>query len=119
MILKETPLFVVKAGSGSSLPGSVLTILYVIVGFADLESHIHSVVSGLNATSRSSFFELSYPTTRHGSDIPMVIFQTNSVKIKDDAVGIFPLTARLNHGCSRAFNSAYSWREEGYLGNMR
>ena len=31
-------------------------------------------------------------------------------------IGIFPRMARLNHGCSHAFNSVYSWREdEGVL----
>jgi len=27
-------------------------------------------------------------------------------------VGIFPRMARLNHGCSSAFNAVYSWREK-------
>ena len=25
---------------------------------------------------------------------------------------MFPRTARMNHGCSRAFSAVYSWREE-------
>jgi hypothetical protein len=73
-----------------------------------------SVLSGLNSSSRSTFLELSHPSVPR-SDIPLAIFQTNSVKIGDDAAGIFPLTARINHGCSKAFNSISTWREEGFL----
>jgi hypothetical protein len=36
--------------------------------------------------------------------------QTNAIAA-GDMVGIFPKTARLNHGCSSAFNAAYNWDE--------
>lgn len=45
----------------------------------------------------------------------LAIFQTNAVAAGAD-VGLFPRMARLNHGCSRAFNVVYSWRDqEGVL----
>jgi hypothetical protein len=37
--------------------------------------------------------------------------QTNAISA-GNMVGIFPKTARLNHGCSSAFNVAYKWDEE-------
>lgn len=47
--------------------------------------------------------------------LALAIFQTNSIAAGSNS-GIFPRTARLNHGCSKAFNSVYSWREnEGAL----
>jgi len=49
------------------------------------------------------------------NEVALAIFQTNAVSA-GDGVGIFPRMARLNHGCSRAFNSVYSYREkEGEL----
>ncbi|KAH9969622.1 hypothetical protein BC827DRAFT_1161441, partial [Russula dissimulans] len=45
----------------------------------------------------------------------MVIFRTNAVALGPNA-GVFPMMARLNHGCSGAPNAVYSWRErEGVL----
>ncbi|KAF8584696.1 SET domain-containing protein [Ramaria rubella] len=95
LIFKETPLFIVRART-----------------FEDLGSHIRSTVSGLNITSRSSFLELSHPLKYNSSDKLLAIFQTNSVKMRDDQMGVFPLTSRINHGCSKAFNSVNSWRGE-------
>jgi hypothetical protein len=47
--------------------------------------------------------------------LQLAIFQTNAVAAGPN-VGLFPTMARLNHGCSGAFNSVYSWRErEGVL----
>jgi hypothetical protein len=47
--------------------------------------------------------------------LQLAIFQTNAVAAGTN-VGLFPTMARLNHGCSGAFNSVYSWRErEGVL----
>jgi hypothetical protein len=47
--------------------------------------------------------------------LPLAIFQTNAVAAGSNT-GLFPMMARLNHGCSGAFNSVYSWRErEGVL----
>lgn len=47
----------------------------------------------------------------HPEEVALAIFTTNAVAAGDSEVGIFPRMARLNHGCSRAFNVVYSWRE--------
>ena len=48
-------------------------------------------------------------------ELQLAIFETNAVAAGSN-VGLFPRMARLNHGCSGAFNSVYSWRErEGVL----
>jgi len=45
----------------------------------------------------------------------LAIVETNAAVIAD-GIGIFPRMARLNHGCSSAFNAVYTWREtEGVL----
>lgn len=46
----------------------------------------------------------------HPDEVALAIFQTNAVAA-GDGVGIFPRMARLNHGCSSAFNVVYTWRE--------
>ena len=51
----------------------------------------------------------------HAKQLPLAIFQTNAVAA-GQGVGLFPRMARLNHACSHAFNSIYSWRDdEGIL----
>ena len=51
----------------------------------------------------------------HAKQLPLAIFQTNAVAA-GQGVGLFPRMARLNHACSHAFNSVYSWRDdEGVL----
>ena len=48
-------------------------------------------------------------------ELQLAIFETNAVAAGSN-VGLFPMMARLNHGCSGTFNSVYSWRErEGVL----
>ncbi|KAJ7600433.1 hypothetical protein C8J56DRAFT_910265 [Mycena floridula] len=76
----------------------------------------------LSSFEYQSFFNLSYVNFPSGLDpqvhldqLALAIFQTNAVAA-GDGVGIFPGMARLNHGCSSAFNVVYSWREyEGAL----
>jgi hypothetical protein len=46
----------------------------------------------------------------HPEEVALAIFQTNAVAA-GNGVGIFPRMARLNHGCSSAFNVVYTWRE--------
>jgi len=65
-------------------------------------------------------------------DVALSIFQTNSVSAGQNSVGIFPRMARLNHGCSSAFNvvsslvacflckklnvnKVYSWRPRDHV----
>jgi SET domain len=79
-------------------------------------------VQRLSPERAVSFYNLSYVTLPEdlspkevAKQLPLAIFQTNAVAAGSDA-GLFPVMARLNHGCSSAFNSVYSWRErEGVL----
>lgn len=79
-------------------------------------------VQQLSPDQRASFYNLSHvnlPTNLSPEEFskvhPLAIFQTNAVAAGSN-VGLFPNMARLNHGCSGAFNSVYSWRErEGVL----
>jgi len=83
---------------------------------------ILGLVQRLSPEQADSFYNLSHvnlpqdlspeESTEH---LPLAIFQTNAVAAGLN-VGLFPTMARLNHGCSYAFNSVYSWRErEGVL----
>ncbi|KAF9463013.1 hypothetical protein BDZ94DRAFT_1282674 [Collybia nuda] len=71
----------------------------------------------VDPSDRQEFFNLSYvnfPTNlkpeNHPGEMALAIFQTNAVAA-GDGVGVFPRMARLNHGCSSAFNVVYTWRE--------
>ncbi|KAF8073662.1 hypothetical protein FPV67DRAFT_1409441 [Lyophyllum atratum] len=48
----------------------------------------------------------------HPDEVALAIFQTNAVAAGAGGVGIFPRMARLNHGCSGAFNAVYTWRDK-------
>ena len=81
-------------------------------------------IAGLTAAQRAVYYNLSYinmpshltPGSEEYNDaLALAIFQTNAVAT-GDSTGMFPRMARLNHGCSSAFNSVYTWREnEGAL----
>jgi len=79
-------------------------------------------VQRLSPEQVASFYNLSHANLPQDlspeestKQLPLAIFQTNAVAAGPN-VGLFPTMARLNHGCSRAFNSVYSWRErEGVL----
>jgi SET domain len=79
-------------------------------------------VQQLSPEQVSSFYNLSHvnlPVNLSPEELsellPLAIFQTNAVAAGSN-VGLFPTMARLNHGCSGAFNSVYTWRErEGVL----
>lgn len=80
-------------------------------------------LSLLTESDREAFYSLSYinrsvegiPTSADPNEVALSIFQTNGISA-GTGVGLFPKTARLNHGCSSAFNVVYSWRErEGIL----
>ena len=64
---------------------------------------------------REEYFALSFVApgkdieSLSEDDVMLAIFQTNGISAGDE-VGLFPRTARLNHGCSAAFNSVYSWK---------
>ena len=83
---------------------------------------ILDLVQRLEPEQAASFYNLSHVNLPQNlspeestEQLPLAIFQTNAVAAGPD-VGLFPIMARLNHGCSHAFNSVYSWRErEGAL----
>jgi len=83
---------------------------------------ILGLVQRLSPEQAASFYNLSNVNLPQNlspeesmEQLPHAIFQTNAVAAGPDA-GLFPNMARLNHGCSHAFNSVYSWRErEGAL----
>jgi hypothetical protein len=85
---------------------------------------INEQLDKLTSAQRDAFFALSHASVHLPADLsakkrakrlPLAIFETNAVSAGDRA-GLFPRMARLNHGCSSAFNVVYSWREsEGVL----
>ena len=73
----------------------------------------------LTGEEQEAFFNLSYVNfpehlspQAHVAQLALAIFQTNAVSTGPEEVGIFPSMARLNHGCSSAFNVVYMWRPE-------
>ncbi|TFK40697.1 hypothetical protein BDQ12DRAFT_601150, partial [Crucibulum laeve] len=105
LIIREKPLFVVPPQTTSSP-----------------SAFIARSVSQLTRRQQDAFLNLSYVNfpkyldpKRHPDEVALAIFQTNAVSA-GEGVGIFPRMARLNHGCSSAFNVVYTWRErEGAL----
>ncbi|KAJ7644357.1 hypothetical protein FB45DRAFT_721193, partial [Roridomyces roridus] len=102
LVLREEPLFIVPQAISES-PTALISRLLNNVAPAD----------------RDAFMNLSYvhfpeglEPESHPEEVALAIFQTNAVAAGEGGVGIFPRMARLNHGCSRAFNSIYSWREK-------
>ncbi|KAK1236263.1 hypothetical protein PQX77_000497 [Marasmius sp. AFHP31] len=83
---------------------------------------LYSNLQRVDPRARQAFFNLSYVNLPPDVDpdvdeaeVALAIFQTNAVAV-GEGVGIFPRMARLNHGCSSAFNAVYTWREkEGAL----
>jgi hypothetical protein len=83
---------------------------------------ILGLVQRLSPEQAASFYNLSHVNLPQNlspeeskEQLPLAIFQTNAVAAGPN-VGLFPIMARLNHGCSHAFNSVYSWKErEGTL----
>ena len=74
-------------------------------------------MQNLSLDDREAFLNLSYVNfpkgfdpDKHPDEVALAIFQTNAVSA-GEGVGIFPRMARLNHGCSSAFNVVYSWRD--------
>ncbi|KAI0826870.1 hypothetical protein BC628DRAFT_1372283 [Trametes gibbosa] len=109
LVLREKPLFVVPNKVSTSSPGAILL----------------ASLATLSARQRASYYNLSYVgfpegleegTSRFNEELALAIFQTNAVSAGSRGVGIFPRMARLNHGCSSAFNVIYTWRDdEGIL----
>jgi len=78
---------------------------------------ISEKLAPLTPQQRAAFDNLSYVNynlnpDEHPGGVALAKFETNAVAAGKDHVGIFPNMARLNHGCSSAFNVVYSWREQ-------
>ncbi|KAH9854761.1 hypothetical protein C2E23DRAFT_817879 [Lenzites betulinus] len=109
LVLREKPLFLVPPKVSTSSPGAILL----------------ASLATLSPRQRGSYYNLSYVgfpeglkkgTSRYNEELALAIFQTNAVAAGSHGVGIFPRMARLNHGCSNAFNVVYTWRDdEGVL----
>ncbi|KLO05931.1 SET domain-containing protein [Schizopora paradoxa] len=95
LLIREEPLFILPTSTQGN--PSVL---------------INRTLAPLSYAQRISFFSLSFmPEDVEGYDaIALATLQTNAISAAD-GIGIFPTTARLNHGCSSAFNAVYSWRD--------
>ncbi|KAG6900388.1 hypothetical protein C0993_011376 [Termitomyces sp. T159_Od127] len=99
-ILKEKPAFVVPSQTSESPSAIIASFL------REASSH-----------DREAFLDLSYVNFPEDLDpeiyideVVLAIFQTNAIAA-GTGVGIFPKTARMNHGCSSAFNAVYTWRD--------
>ncbi|KAI0632196.1 hypothetical protein C8Q77DRAFT_1060385 [Trametes polyzona] len=109
LIIREKPLFTDRAAVTTSSPGAILL----------------ASLAPLSKAERAAYYNLSYVnfpegiqegTERYNEELALAIFQTNAVSAGSQGVGIFPRMARLNHGCSSAFNVVYTWRDdEGVL----
>lgn len=84
----------------------------------DPVGYIDDQLSALSTDQQYEFFNLSHADPNVSQDlIPVSIIQTNGIAAGPNRVGMFPRTARLNHGCSSAFNVVYSYKEkENILG---
>jgi hypothetical protein len=96
LILREKPLFLVPP----SVTDSPTDLIRALVG-------------DLSHDDRRLFDGMSYHAEPDAKEerLALAKFQTNAISAGNN-VGIFPRTARLNHGCSSAFNVVYSWRED-------
>jgi hypothetical protein len=75
----------------------------------------------LSQSKRAALFNLSYvklppnllkDDSDYDAQVAIAITQTNGISAGIRGVGVFPNISRLNHGCSKAFNAVYSWREK-------
>jgi hypothetical protein len=99
MLLREKPLFLVPP----EITGSATDL-------------INTLVNDLSPDDRRLFDGLSHHSEpdAKGERLALAKFQTNAIAAGSQ-VGVFPRTARLNHGCSSAFNAMYNWREDDQI----
>ncbi|KAF7299357.1 SET domain-containing protein 5 [Mycena indigotica] len=97
LLIREKPLFRVPSSTTESPQQLVWKLL-----------------QATSAEGQAAFWDLSYvnlpETVTQRDHVALAIFETNAVAAGQQ-VGIFPGMARLNHGCSSAFNAVYTWRE--------
>jgi hypothetical protein len=100
-------------------PADVI-LIFALTARGSPSELIRNTVAALSQADQTAFYALSYAKPNVSvPDIPFEIFQTNAIAAGSGGTGLFPRTARLNHGCSRAFGAVYSWREaEGVLGEF-
>jgi len=55
---------------------------------------------------------LSKDDPDYDAQVALAIIETNGIAAGVRGVGVFPNVSRMNHGCSKAFNAVYSWREK-------
>ena len=79
------------------------------------------ILPTLSKGQRAALFNLSYvrlppnlskDDPDYDAQVAVAITQTNGISAGAQGVGVFPKVSRLNHGCSKAFNAVYSWREK-------
>ena len=78
------------------------------------------ILPKLTKSEQVALFNLSYTrlppnlskdNLDYDAQVALAITQTNGIAVGVRGVGVFPNASRMNHGCSRAFNAVYSWRE--------
>jgi hypothetical protein len=102
--------------------------LFLCIVRGDPVTLLRGHLEALSEAEEASYFKLSHHASVNKGpkeidtiqdSVILSIFQTNAIGAGPGKVGIYPRTARLNHGCVGAFNSVYSWREEeGVLGTF-
>ncbi|KAG5648379.1 hypothetical protein DXG03_004953 [Asterophora parasitica] len=80
-------------------------------------AYIQKLLNETTPEVRKAILDLSYVNFPEDKDpkkdldeVALAIFQTNAVATSG-GVALFPRMARLNHGCSKAFNAVYTWRD--------
>ena len=126
LLYRESPLFIVPGQSTCSVllidvaeanQGAVRE-LSVSVPPAELMGKLLPTLSKID---RAALFNLSYARLPpnlskddpdYDAQVALAITQTNGIAAGIRGVGVFPGVSRMNHGCSKAFNAVYSWREK-------
>ncbi|KAK0464306.1 uncharacterized protein EV420DRAFT_1036375 [Desarmillaria tabescens] len=99
LVIREKPLFIVPYSTSDS-PAALIS--HHVKSLKDLGYHAFFNLSYVN-------FPKDMDPEAHRDEVALAIFETNAVAA-GEGIGIFPRMARLNHGCSSAFNVVYSWR---------
>lgn len=110
MIIREAPLLTIPRNSECAYVDEY-QFTQVTVDIPPTEA-IGSVLLNLTPEAKERLLELSYvkaPRNPSENATALAIVATNGVSVGTD-IGVFPTTARMNHGCSSAFNAVYVWR---------
>ena len=116
--VKVGPLFFLVDVAWQKLSRLLFRDLSVSVPPAEL---MGKVLPTLSKSELAALFNLSYvrlppniskDDPDYDAQVALAITQTNGIGAGARGVGVFPNISRMNHGCSRAFNAVYSWREK-------